>query len=89
MAPLQREDRVAEDDRVEIEGNYGCQSSALDLYLHVPLARGSFPCTRWSSWSNSRGAQGCYAPEDVIRHAARYTRQTARLNRAEPRKPRL
>lgn len=48
MAPLQREDRVAEDDRVEIEENYGCQSSALDLYLHVPLARGSFPCARWS-----------------------------------------
>lgn len=26
MAPLQREHHVAEDDRVEIEENYGCQS---------------------------------------------------------------
>lgn len=42
MTPLQEECHVAEDDRVEIEENYGCQSSAHDLYLHVPLARGSF-----------------------------------------------
>lgn len=50
MAPLQRERRVIEDDRVEIEENYDCQSSTHDLYLHVPLARGSFPLRSTVEW---------------------------------------
>lgn len=83
MAPLQRKRRVTEDDRVEIEENYGCQSSTHDLYLYVPLARGSFPLYSTVGQSNGSAPRLLRALKMLLSMAARYARQIARLCRAK------
>lgn len=73
----------AEDDHVEIEENYGCQLSALDLYLHVPLARGPFPLyARWSFIRMASRESLLRGLKTLLGTAACYARQIVRLEAA-------